>query len=100
MTAGTLVAERSVEVGVGSRCRWCSSPLVSTGGRGRPAAYCGATCRRAAEFRVRSLRNAHGRLEMTVRVEGGVENRLRLRELECEIVRLGSQVRFVFLHRP
>lgn len=100
MTAGTLLAARPLEIGVGSRCRWCSSPLVSAGGRGRPASYCGGRCRRLAEFRVRSLRNAHGRLEMTVRVEGGVENRLRLRELECEIARLGSQVRFVFLHRP
>ena len=47
---------------------------------------------------MRVLRREHAALEMEIRINGGLENRLRLRELEAEIVRLGSSVRFVFSH--
>jgi hypothetical protein len=56
-------------------------------------------CRKRAELRVRVLRREHAALEMEIRIGGGLENRLRLRELEAEIVRLGSSVRFVFTPR-
>jgi hypothetical protein len=53
-------------------------------------------CRKLAELRVRVLRREHAALEMEIRIVGGLDNRLRLRALEAEIVPLGSSVRFVF----
>ena len=36
-------------------CPVCSSAVEATSGPGRPRVYCGDTCRRAAEFRIRRL---------------------------------------------
>jgi hypothetical protein len=52
-------------------CRKCSASLPVGGRRGRPAAFCGRPCRRAAEFEVR---RATRRLE-TIDVE---RSRLRI----------------------
>jgi hypothetical protein len=92
--AGTVVAHGLVR---SVACRWCGDAFVFVvGSRGRPQRYCSVRCRKRAELRVRVLRREHAALEMNIRVEGGLENRLRLREIEAEIVRLGSTVRFVF----
>jgi hypothetical protein len=93
MNAGTVVA-RDPEHSVA--CRWCGDAFACVVGlRGRPQRYCSQRCRKRAELRVRVLRREHGALEMEIRIVGGLDNRLRLRELEAEIVRLGSSVRFV-----
>ena len=41
-------------------CIKCAAPLSEGAGTGRPAAYCGDACRRAAEF---EIRRASARLE-------------------------------------
>jgi hypothetical protein len=92
MNAGTVVAVP---------CRLCGESVVLVPGRrGRPASYCGPRCRRRAEFRVRALRRRHARLEMQVRVCGVDEFGAQLVELEREIVRLGAEVRYVFISPP
>jgi hypothetical protein len=98
VTAGTLVAvEPPRPAADGAQCRLCQSPLAPVGGRGRPASYCNARCRRLAEFRVRRLRRRHAELEVIVRVAGVDERARELVDVERELAQLGASVRYLFI---
>lgn len=50
-------------------CLKCRAPLPVRSGTGRPAVYCGETCRRLAEYEIRRLDRRLGRYEDELREE-------------------------------
>jgi len=62
-------------------CPKCGADVPQKPGKGRPAVYCGVTCRKAAEYELRRLQRA---LE-------AAEDRLRANERRCAEIRLHGQ---------
>jgi hypothetical protein len=48
-------------------CASCGGPLEQHSGPGRPSAYCGQTCRRLSEFRIRALTRRIDKAEVEIR---------------------------------
>jgi hypothetical protein len=48
-------------------CATCGTPLEPREGPGRPSVYCGEPCRRAAEYRLRSLAKRIDSTELELR---------------------------------
>ncbi len=78
-----------------SACVKCGSELPEQVGRGRPAWYCGAACRRAAEFEIRRIGNRLASLEdqlMRSRL-GGYLILTPIKMIEAEIAKQEARLR-------
>lgn len=77
------------------RCATCGGELVVRGGRGRPARYCSARCKREMEFEVRRLRerladaeDALRRFDMAGAIAPGLDRDTYRREVVALVAKL------------
>ncbi len=86
-----------------STCMKCGSPLPAAAATGRPAVYCSAGCRRAAELEIKRLQTRLINMEAkasNVRLGYGLPGRGDLERITAEIDLAESRLRELLAAAP